>query len=60
MTSLARYESASVDTYVSLAYLNSGQAVIFSLGLVSVMILAIGDVRSGNTSVGASSWSTPC
>lgn len=51
-SSLARYESASVDTYVSLAFLNGGQAVIFSLGLVAVMIMAIYDVRAGNASVG--------
>ncbi|MGV6873768.1 ABCB family ABC transporter ATP-binding protein/permease [Pseudochelatococcus sp. B33] len=50
--SLARYEGASVDTYVSLAYLNGGQAVIFSLGLVAVMVMAIYDVRAGTASVG--------
>ncbi len=51
-TSLARYESASVDTYVSLAYLNGGQAVIFSLGLIAVMVMAIQDVRAGDATVG--------
>ena len=31
--SMARYEKASVQTYTSLAVLNAGQAVIFTIGL---------------------------
>ncbi|MFD2251754.1 ATP-binding cassette subfamily B protein [Pseudochelatococcus lubricantis] len=50
--SLARYEGASVDTYVSLAYLNGGQAVIFSLGLAAVMVMTVYDVRAGTATVG--------
>ncbi|MGI6245220.1 MAG: ABCB family ABC transporter ATP-binding protein/permease [Pseudochelatococcus sp.] len=52
-TSLAHYEKASVDTYVSLSYLNGGQAVIFSLGVVAVMVMAVYDVRAGTATVGS-------
>ena len=34
---MARYERMSVRTYVSLAVLNAGQAVIFTLGLIAVL-----------------------
>ena len=45
--SMARYEKLSVRTYVSLAVLNSGQAVIFTLGLAAVMVLCVSGIRSG-------------
>ncbi len=51
--SVARYESATVRTFTSLAWLNAGQAVIFTLGLTATMVLAAFDVRSGRQSVGA-------
>src|SRR6516164_9059552 len=35
--SMARYEDASVKAYVSLAVLNAGQAVIFTIGLTAAM-----------------------
>jgi len=48
--SMARYEEASVKTYTSLALLNAGQAVIFSVGLAAAMVLcAYGVERGGNT-----------
>jgi ATP-binding cassette subfamily B protein len=50
--SMERYETASVQTYTSLAILNAGQAVIFTLGLTAVMILAVLDVRAGARTVG--------
>jgi len=50
--SMARYESATVRTFTSLAWLNAGQAVIFSFGLTAVMVLAAFDVRAGRQSVG--------
>ena len=37
--SMARYEDASVKAYVSLAVLNAGQAVIFTIGLAAAMVL---------------------
>jgi ATP-binding cassette, subfamily B, heavy metal transporter len=50
---MARYERMSVRTYVSLAVLNSGQAVIFTLGLTTVLIMCVVEVRSGAKTVGA-------
>jgi ATP-binding cassette, subfamily B, heavy metal transporter len=50
--SLARYERASTEAYTSLAVLNAGQAVIFSIGLTLAMVLAVYDVRAGHTTVG--------
>jgi ATP-binding cassette, subfamily B, heavy metal transporter len=51
-SSLARYERASTEAYTSLAMLNAGQAVIFSIGLTLAMVLAVYDVRAGRTTVG--------
>ena len=50
--SMARYERASVSTYTSLALLNAGQAVIFTAGLTSTMVMAALGVRSGRNTVG--------
>ena len=49
---MARYEKMSVRTYVSLAVLNAGQAVIFTLGLVAVMGLCVQGIRAGRNTVG--------
>jgi ATP-binding cassette, subfamily B, heavy metal transporter len=51
-SSLARYEKASTEAYTSLAVLNAGQAVIFTIGLTLAMVLAVYDVRAGRTTVG--------
>jgi ABC-type transport system involved in Fe-S cluster assembly fused permease/ATPase subunit len=50
--SMARYEKASTDTYTSLAVLNAGQAVIFTIGMVVVMIMAVRDIIAGNVTIG--------
>ena len=50
--SMRRYEAMSVRTYVSLAVLNAGQAVIFTLGLVAVMGLCVTGIRAGRNTVG--------
>jgi ATP-binding cassette, subfamily B, heavy metal transporter len=50
--SMARYERMSVRTYVSLAVLNAGQAVIFTAGMVAVLLLCVSGVRSGRNTVG--------
>ena len=50
--SMARYEQLSVKTYTSLAVLNAGQAVIFTLGLTAVMAMSIAGIRAGTNSVG--------
>ncbi|PWN58825.1 metal ABC transporter permease, partial [Chryseobacterium phosphatilyticum] len=50
--SMERYEKASTQTYVSLAVLNAGQAVIFTVGMTAVMLLAARDIMAGNTTIG--------
>ncbi len=50
--SIARYERMSVKTYTSLAWLNAGQAVIFTLGLTGVMMLSIAGVKNGTNTIG--------
>ena len=50
--SMARYEKAAVRTYTTLGVLNSGQAVIFSVGMVVCMLLAARDVTLGVLTVG--------
>jgi ATP-binding cassette, subfamily B, heavy metal transporter len=50
--SVERYEEASVHTYTSLAVLNTGQAVIFTMGLTATMLMCAIGVRSGRNTVG--------
>ncbi len=50
--SMAKYEKASTQTYVSLAVLNAGQAVIFTIGMTIVMWLAARDILAGRTTIG--------
>jgi ABC-type transport system involved in Fe-S cluster assembly fused permease/ATPase subunit len=50
--SMARYERLSVRTYVSLAVLNAGQALIFTAGMVGVLLMCVAGVRSGRNTVG--------
>jgi ATP-binding cassette subfamily B protein len=50
--SVARYERASVEAYVSLAVLNAGQAAIFTLGLTVTMGLCVFGIRDGTHTVG--------
>ncbi|WP_082512455.1 ABC transporter ATP-binding protein/permease [Afipia sp. Root123D2] len=50
--SMARYERASTDSYTSLAWLNTGQAVIFSLGITATMALCAVGIRNGTNTVG--------
>jgi len=49
---MERYERASVKTYTSLAMLNAGQAVIFTIGLTAAMLMCAYGVRSGHNTVG--------
>ena len=51
--SMARYEAASVDAYVSLAVLNAGQAAIFTLGLTITMALCVQGIRHGTQTIGS-------
>jgi ABC-type transport system involved in Fe-S cluster assembly fused permease/ATPase subunit len=50
--SMARYERAAVRTYYSLGALNSGQALIFTIGMTLAMWLAAHGVMQGTHSVG--------
>src|SRR5437016_7961383 len=49
---MARYEDASVKADTSLAVLNGGQAVLFTLGLAGAMVMCAHDVRAGTQTVG--------
>jgi ATP-binding cassette subfamily B protein len=51
--SMERYERASTQTYTSLAVLNSGQAVIFTIGMTVVMCLAVRDILAGQATIGS-------
>ncbi len=50
--SMARYEKAAIRTYYSLGILNSGQAIIFTIGMTLCMVLAARGVVDGHHTVG--------
>ncbi len=50
--SMAVYEEASVKSYISLAVLNGGQAVVFTIALTTCMVMAGLDVVAGTKTVG--------
>ena len=50
--SMARYERNSVKSYVSLAVLNFGQALIFTLGMAAIMTLCVSGIKQGRNSIG--------
>ena len=49
---MQKYEGAAIRTYTSLAWLNMGQAVIFSIGMAACMALSAHAVLKGEQSVG--------
>lgn len=49
---LQQYEGASIKVATSLAYLNTGQNIIFSSALTAMMYLACDGVAKGNLTVG--------
>jgi ATP-binding cassette, subfamily B, heavy metal transporter len=49
---MARYEDASVKAYTSLAVLNAGQAVLFTVGLGAAMVMCAYGVMAGTQTVG--------
>jgi ATP-binding cassette subfamily B protein len=49
---MEKFERASVKAYVSLAVLNAGQAVIFTLGLTFCMVLVVAGIRDGRHTIG--------
>jgi ATP-binding cassette, subfamily B, heavy metal transporter len=50
--SMARYEVAATKAWTSLGWLNFGQAAIFGLGMLAVMILSAMEVRAGTQTLG--------
>jgi ATP-binding cassette subfamily B protein len=50
--SMAGYERAATKTWTSLAWLNSGQTLIFSIGMCTCMILSARAVIAGEQTVG--------
>ncbi len=51
-TSMARYETASIKAYTSLAVLNLGQAVIFTIAMTLCMVMSARGVIAGTNTVG--------
>ena len=51
-SSMARYERAAIRSYTSLGVLNTGQSLVFTVGLVICMLLAARDVTRGALTVG--------
>ena len=49
---MAGYETAAVKTQNSLAFLNFGQSVLITAGLIGVMVMAAIGVEQGRLSVG--------
>ena len=50
--SMRRYEDAARKTWVSLAFLNSGQTVIYTIGLTVVMALSAFAIYQGRSTIG--------
>ncbi|HEY5305997.1 MAG TPA: ABC transporter ATP-binding protein/permease [Pseudolabrys sp.] len=50
--SMMRYETASVSAYTSLAVLNAGQALIFTLGLAAAMVMCAFEIKAGTKTIG--------
>ena len=51
-SAMARYEAAALRTSYSLAFLNFGQSLLITTGLVVVMVMAALGVQSGTLTVG--------
>ncbi len=50
--SMAKYEKAAVKTWTSLAVLNSGQTIIFTIGLTIVMVMSALAVQAKTATLG--------
>ena len=50
--SMEKFERASVKAYTSLAFLNAGQAVIFTIGLTACMVMVVCGIREGRHTIG--------
>ena len=47
------YQKAAVKTSITLAFLNLGQTIIITFGLMVIMILSMRDVYNGNLTIGS-------
>ncbi len=50
--SMAKYEQAAIKTWTSLAVLNAGQTIIFSMGLTVVMVMSAMAVQAKTATLG--------
>ena len=50
--SMERYERNSIKSYVSLAVLNFGQALIFTIGMALMMLLCVSGIKEGRNTIG--------
>lgn len=50
--SMAGYERAAVKTWISLGWLNFGQAVIFGIGMSAMMLMSVHEVHKGTQTIG--------
>lgn len=50
--SMARYENAAVKAYYSLGVLNSGQSLIFMVGMTVIMLLTARGITTGGNTIG--------
>ena len=50
--SMARYETSAIRVWTSLAWLNIGQTVILTVGMVACMILSVLAVQDGTQTIG--------
>ena len=50
--SMARYEQAAIKTFRSLGLLNTGQALIFTVGMTACMLLAARGIVAGGHTIG--------
>jgi ATP-binding cassette subfamily B protein len=49
---MARYEKAAVGSWTSVAWLNFGQTVIFSIGMAACMVLSARGIMAGTQTIG--------
>jgi ATP-binding cassette, subfamily B, heavy metal transporter len=50
--SMARFEQANIKALTSLAYLNGGQATIFTIGLTICLVMSAIDIQAGKSTLG--------
>jgi ATP-binding cassette, subfamily B, heavy metal transporter len=51
-SSMARFETASTKTWVSLGWLNFGRGLIYGLGMTVMMVLSAREVQAGTQTIG--------